>query len=254
MKKMSKMLALMLVLVMVLALFAGCAEEQKPTETPATTGANNDTKAPDTTEAPAPSTTEEPKPAEYVPTAAQMVVGKEYAEDGSGDYQSLYSKFGKEAPSFFARSGNLGWISLRTCACSSTSPASYTTFSIEPVPTATPSPAAPRASDKSIWKFWLRETPIFAEILNGFGFTMVRMTFCFTSGFFSLTRTSTSVTASSSFSAFTPLSKNRAFNTGTARKNTALTTKESTNATGNRKYFARKSIIRLRGMGSGFAL
>ena len=97
MKKMSKMLALMLVLVMVLALFAGCAEEQKPTETPATTGANNDTKAPDTTEAPAPSTTEEPKPAEYVPTAAQMVVGKEYAEDGSGDYQSLYSKFGKEA-------------------------------------------------------------------------------------------------------------------------------------------------------------
>ena len=98
MKKMSKMLALMLVLVMVLALFAGCADEKTPTNAPATTGANNETKAPtpDSTEAPAPETTEAPQPAEYVPTAAQMVAGKEYAEDGSADYQSLYSKFGKE--------------------------------------------------------------------------------------------------------------------------------------------------------------
>ena len=146
-------------------------------------------------------------------------------------------------PSFFALAGKVGWTSFKTCACSSTSPASYTTFCIEPVPTATPSPAAPRASERSIWKFWLRETPIFEEILNGFGFTMVRITFCLTSGFFSLTKTSTSVTVSSSFSAFTPLSKNNAFSTGTARKKTALTTKESTNATGNRKYLARKSSI-----------
>ena len=114
---------------------------------------------------------------------------------------------------------------------------------MEPVPTATPSPAAPRAKDKSIWKFWLRETPILAEILKGLGFTMVRITFCLTSGFFSLTSTSTSVTVSSCFSVLLPLSKNKAFSTGTARKNTALTTKESTKATGNRKYFAKKSSI-----------
>ena len=83
MKKMSKMLALMLVLVMVLALFAGCKEEEtKPTDAPpATTGANNETKTPDTTAEPTPETTEAPKPAEYVPTAAQMVAGKEYKED-----------------------------------------------------------------------------------------------------------------------------------------------------------------------------
>ena len=114
---------------------------------------------------------------------------------------------------------------------------------MEPVPTATPSPAAPRASDKSIWKFWLRDTPMFDVILKGFGFTIVRITFCLTSGFFSLTKTSTSVTASSSFCPLTPLSDIRALITGIARKKTALTTNESTNATGNRKYFARKSSI-----------
>jgi ABC-type transport system substrate-binding protein len=104
MKKMSKLLALMLALVMVLALFAGC---NNSTDTPATTktttpdtgsqgettAAPIDTTAIDTT----PDTTEEPGPAEYVPTAAQMVAGKTYDETGAGDYQSLYSKFGKEA-------------------------------------------------------------------------------------------------------------------------------------------------------------
>lgn len=102
MKKMSKLLALMLALVMVLALFAGCNNTPTETTKPATpdtgkqgetTAAPIDTTAIDTT----PATTEEPAPAEYVPTAAQMVAGKTYDENGEGDYQSLYSKFGKEA-------------------------------------------------------------------------------------------------------------------------------------------------------------
>ena len=44
--------------------------------------------------------------------------------------------------------------------------------------------------------------------------------------------TSTSVTDSSSFSVLTPLSKKSVLMTGIARKNTALTTKESTCAIG----------------------
>ena len=102
MKKMSKLLALMLALVMVLALFAGCNNTPTETTKPATpdtgkqgetTAAPIDTTPVDTT----PATTEEPAPPEYVPTAAQMVAGKTYDENGEGDYQSLYSKFGKEA-------------------------------------------------------------------------------------------------------------------------------------------------------------
>jgi len=77
---MSKILALMLVLVMVLALFAGC-KGNKDNKAQQTTAANGEQK-------------EEPdKPYEYQPTGAQLVAGKEYGTD----YVSLYDKFGKDA-------------------------------------------------------------------------------------------------------------------------------------------------------------
>jgi len=77
---MSKILALMLVLAMVLALFAGC-KGNKDNKAQQTTAANGEQK-------------EEPdKPYEYQPTGAQLVAGKEYGTD----YVSLYDKFGKDA-------------------------------------------------------------------------------------------------------------------------------------------------------------
>jgi ABC-type transport system substrate-binding protein len=77
---MSKILALMLVLVMVLALFAGCK-------------GNKDNKAQQTTAANGEQKEDVKKPYEYQPTGAQLVAGKEYGTD----YVSLYDKFGKDA-------------------------------------------------------------------------------------------------------------------------------------------------------------
>ncbi len=79
---MKKLLALLLAAVMVFAL-AACNGDPEPTEAPATEGPSVE----NPTEAPA---TEPPAPV-YAPTAAQMLVGKEYGTD----YQSLYDQFGK---------------------------------------------------------------------------------------------------------------------------------------------------------------
>ncbi len=95
---MSKLLAVMLVLVMVLALFAGCQGNKDNTKTttaaPTPTEPGND----QPTAEPGTEPTDEPidEPYTYQPTGAQMVAGKTYDEKGEGDYQSLYSKFGKE--------------------------------------------------------------------------------------------------------------------------------------------------------------
>ena len=94
MKKMSKILALMLALVMVLALFAGCNNTDKPADTTKAAETKGQETTTPATEAPV--TTEAPDvPAEYVATAAQLVANKEYGADK--DYISLYDKFGKEA-------------------------------------------------------------------------------------------------------------------------------------------------------------
>ena len=95
-----KLLALVLALAMVAALFVGCQDSKKPDESKNaadTTGTKADTQAPDVSnDTDAPETTEapEPGPAEYVPTGAQLVAGKEYGKNK--DYISLYDKYGKD--------------------------------------------------------------------------------------------------------------------------------------------------------------
>ena len=93
---MSKLLALMLVLVMVLALFAGC-QGNKTNNNNATNNGNNSTNNGNNegnNEGEEGEEGEEPKgPYVYQPTGAQLVANKEYGKD----YVSLYEKYGKEA-------------------------------------------------------------------------------------------------------------------------------------------------------------
>ena len=91
-KNLKKLLALLLVVVMVAALFVGC---QKQDDKDKGEKENQATEAPtgdDTQDTEAP--TDEPvDPADlYVPTGSQLVAGKEYGTD----YESLYDHFGKE--------------------------------------------------------------------------------------------------------------------------------------------------------------
>ena len=108
MKNIQKLLALVLVVVMVAAMFAGCNGDTTTTTTqkPATPGDTTAEKTepgkdttpvtnenPDTTAETEPETTEAPvDPNAYYPTAGQQVASKEYGKD----YTSLYEKFGKE--------------------------------------------------------------------------------------------------------------------------------------------------------------
>ncbi len=77
---MSKLLAVMLVLVLVVAMFAGCQGNKNNKDTTAANNNNGEN---------------EKKEYVYQPTGAQLVANKEYGEDK--DYISLYDKFGKEA-------------------------------------------------------------------------------------------------------------------------------------------------------------
>lgn len=96
-KKLTKILAVVLALVMTVAL-AACGEKVDPkptTEDPTTV----DPTPVDPTPVDPEPVDPEPAPVEYVyvPTAGQSVAGLTYDEDGNGDYQSLYSKYGKDA-------------------------------------------------------------------------------------------------------------------------------------------------------------